>query len=49
MSRDSECQVTPNSDEVTLWDCPCRECFLLRKDANDMLDIDMDEDDPYYD
>lgn len=26
-------------DETPLWECPCRECWKLEMEINDILDI----------
>ena len=35
-----ECAVAADkTGQTPLWDCPCRECWKLEQDLNDMLDI----------
>ena len=36
-----ECAVAADkTGQTPLWDCPCRECWKLEQDLNDMLDIE---------
>lgn len=31
---DQPCLVDPDTDGVTLWDCPCNECEALRREGS---------------